>query len=139
MSFEFARNIQDKAVNPAAFALPAAASASTHSTVIDFGLEAFKPENLELELSIPALSTVIVPDTKTVTGIIETSTDPAFGSVDQVLLSQVSTGAGGTGVAAFLERVRLPSNCARYVRFTVTFGALTTDGSAIKATGTVRF
>lgn len=139
MAFEFARNVQDKAVNPVPFALPSAASSSTNSTAIDIGAGNYQPENIELELSVPALSTTIVPDTRTVTYIIETSTDPAFGSIDQTLLSQVSTGAGAAGVGAFLERVRIPSNCARYVRFKVTFGASTTTGAAVSATGTARF
>lgn len=136
---EFARNIQDSAVNPVAFALPAAASTSTNSTGIDFGAGVAKHLGVELELSVPALTTTIVPDTRTVTYIIETSTDSAFGSIDQTLLSQVSTGAGGAGVGAFLERVRLPSNCARYVRAKVTFGASTTTGAAVSATFTARF
>lgn len=133
------RNIQDKAVNPVAFALPAAASTSTNSTAIDFGTDVTKPEELELELSVPALSTTIVPDTRTVTYIIETSTTSNFAAIDQTLMSEVQTGASSAGVGAFLKRVRLPSNCARYVRFKITFGASTTTGAAVSATGTVRF
>jgi hypothetical protein len=137
--YAFSRNIQDAAVNPAAFALPAAAGASTNSAEIDFGPDALKPENVELELSVPALTTVIVPDTKTVTYIVETSTTSNFAAIDQTLLSEVQTGAAAAGVGAFLKRVRLPSDCARYVRFKVTFGAGTTTGAAVNATGTVRF
>jgi hypothetical protein len=135
----FARKIQDAAVNPAPFALPAAAGASTSSAAIDFGPDAVKPENLELELSVPALSTVIVPNTKTVTYIIETSATENFAAIDQTLMAEVQAGAGGAGVGAFLKRVRLPSNCARYVRFKVTLGADTTTAAAVSATGTVRF
>lgn len=142
MANEFARNSQDKAVNPAPFALPASASSSTQSTAIDLQTAAgnnFRPENLELELSVPALSATIVPDTRTVTYIIETSTTSAFSAIDQTLLSVVQTGAGGAGVAAFNERVRIPSNCAQYVRFKITFGASTTTGAAVNATGVVLF
>lgn len=142
MSNEFARNVQDKAVNPAAFALPSSASSSTNSTAIDLGTAAgnnFRPEAVELELSVPALSTTIVPDTRTVTYIVESSTTSNFAAIDQTLMSETATGAGGAGVGAFLKRVRLPSNCARYVRFKVTFGASTTTGAAVNATGTVRF
>lgn len=139
MAHEFARNIQDASVNPVAFALPAAASTSANSTTIDLGADAVKPENLELELSVPALSTVIVPDTRTVTYIIESCAATNFSTIDQTLMSEVATGAGGAGVGAFLKRVRLPSNCARYVRFKITFGASTTTGAAVSATGTVRF
>lgn len=142
MAFEFSRNVQDKAVNPAAFALPSSASSSTTSAGIDLGTAAgnnFRPEGIELELSVPALNATIVPDTRTVTYIIESSTTSNFAAIDQTLLSEVQTGASSAGVGAFLKRVRLPSNCARYVRFKVTFGASTTTGAAVNATGTVRF
>jgi hypothetical protein len=139
MSFETSRNLQDLSVSPVAFALPASASTSTNSTTIDFGAGGFKAEEIELELSVPALSTTIVPDTRTVTYIIETCAATNFSTIDQTLLSEVATGAASGGVAAFLKRVRLPSNCARYVRFKITFGASTTTGAAVNATGTVRF
>jgi hypothetical protein len=139
MAFEHARNVQDAKVNPAAFALPSAASSSTSSTGIDLGAEIYKRGDVELELSVPALTTVIVPDTRTVNYIIEVSTTSNFAAIAQTLMNEVQTGAGGAGVGAFLKRVRLPSNCPRYVRFTVTFGASTTSGAAVSATGTVRF
>jgi len=139
MANELSRNIQDVLVNPVAFALPSAASTSTNSTSIDFGTDVHKTETLELELSVPALSTTIVPDTRTVTYLIESSTTSNFSAVDQTLFTETKTGAGGAGVAALLRRVRLPSDCARYVRFKVTFGASTTTGAAVNATGTVRF
>lgn len=139
MANEFARNIQDAALEPAVFALPAAASASTQSAVVDLGADTYKPERVELQLSIPALSTTIAPDTKTVTLIIETSATSVFTAVDSTILSNVLTGAGGAGIAAANYRVRLPSNCARYVRGRVAFGANTTDGSALNGTFAVLF
>lgn len=140
MNNENARNIQDVALNPAAFALPAAASTSTTSAVIDFGADVFKPENVELDLAIPALNTTIAPDTRTVTAIIETSTTSNFAAIDATIFSKILTGAGSAGIAAQSAlRCRLPSNCARYVRAKVTFGASTTDGSAVSATLTPRF
>lgn len=139
MANEFARNIQDILVSPVAFALPAAASTSANSTSIDFGADTLKIGAIELELSVPALSTTIVPDTRTVTYLIESSTTSIFTAVDQTLFTETKTGAGAAGVAALLRRVRLPSDCARYVRFKITFGASTTTGAAVNATGTVRF
>lgn len=140
MANEFARNQQDASLNPVTFALPAAASTSTTSAVIDFGLDTVKPSNLELDLAIPALSTTIAPDTRTVTAIIETSTTSNFAAVDATIFSRILTGAGGAGIAAQTGlRCRLPSNCARYVRAKITFGASTTDGSAVSATFTPRF
>ncbi len=133
------RNIQDALLNPAAFALPSSASSSTNSTAVDLGTGNHKPEAIELELSVPALSSTIVPDTRTVTYIIESSSAANFATIDQTLMAEVQTGASGAGVSAFLKRVRLPSNCARYVRFRVQFGASTTTGAAVSATPTVRF
>lgn len=140
MSNELARNIQDASLNPAAFALPAAASSSTTSAVIDLGTDSFKPSNIELDLAIPALSTTIAPDTRTVTAIIETSTTSVFTAVDTTIFSRILTGASSAGIGAQTGlRCRLPSNCAQYVRAKVTFGASTTDGSALSATLTARF
>lgn len=140
MANEFARNIQDASLNPATFTLPAAASTSTTSAVIDFGTDVFKTGMVELDLAIPALSTTIAPDTRTVTAIIETSTTSVFTAVDATIFSKILTGAGGTGIAAQTGlRCRIPSNCARYVRAKITFGASTTDGSAVSATFTPRF
>lgn len=139
MANEFARNIQDASVNPVAFALPNAASTSTNSTAIDLGAAVYRNENYELELAIPALSTTIAPDTRTVTLIVETSTASNFATIVRQILNVVLTGAGGVGIPASVYRCRIPSDCERYVRFKVTFGASTTDGSALNATGTVRF
>lgn len=139
MAFENSRNVQDVLINPVAFALPAAASTSTNSTGIDFGADVHKSADIELELSVPALSTTIVPDTRTVNYIVETSTTSNFAAIDQTILNDQVAGAGGAGVAAYINRVRLPSDCARYVRFKITFGASTTTGAAVSATGTVRF
>jgi hypothetical protein len=134
------RSIQDVSLNPAAFALPASASTSTTSAVIDFGADSFRPESIELDLAIPALSTTIAPDTRTVTAIIETSTTSVFTAVDTTIFSKILTGAGAAGIAAQTAlKCRLPSNCARYVRAKITFGASTTDGSAVSATLTPRF
>jgi hypothetical protein len=136
----FARNIQDASLNPATFALPASASTSTTSAVIDLGTDVYKTERLELDLLIPALSTTIAPDTRTVTAIIETSTTSVFTAVDATIFSKILTGAGGAGIGIQNSlRCRVPSNCAQYVRAKVTFGASTTDGSAVSATFTPRF
>lgn len=140
MANEFARNIQDASLNPAAFALPASASTSTTSAVIDLGTDTYDNETFELDLAIPALNATIAPDTRTVTAIIETSTTSNFAAIDATIFSKILTGAGGVGIAAQTGlRCRAPSNCARYVRAKVTFGASTTDGSAVSATFSIRF
>lgn len=140
MANELARNIQDASLNPAAFALPAAASSATHSAILDIGGDTYDIERLELDIALPALTTTIVPDGDTVTVSIETSTSSSFASVDCTIFSRILTGAGGAGIPAQAGlRARLPSNSARYVRATVTFGASTTTGAAVSATFTLRF
>lgn len=138
MANEYARNIQDAALNPVAFALPNAASSSTTSAAVDFGTDTVKPETIELDLAVPALSDTILPNTKTATVLYESSTTSNFVAVARQLASITLTGAGA-GSTAMSLRTRLPSNCERYVRGKVTLGANTTDGSAVNATLTLRF
>ena len=114
MANEFARNIQDALINPVAFALPASASTSTNSTTIDFGADTFKPENLELELSVPALSDTIVPSTRTVTYIIETCTATNFSTIDQTLYSETFTGFADPRIDSN-EQVRMSGSPIRAV------------------------
>jgi len=130
----YGRSSQDLALAIAAFALPNAASGVTQSVGLDFATDDYKPANVELELSIPALSTTIAPDTRTVTVTFETSTASNFGTVAREIYRKVLTGAGGAGIPASTHLARLPSDCERYVRAKVTFGASTTDGSAVSGT-----
>lgn len=138
MANEFARNIQDASINPAAFALNNGAG-STQSDVIDLGADTYKPDSIELQFSVPALNATMVPDSKTVNYIIETSTTSAFSAVAQTILNDQVAGASSAGVAAYSARVRIPSNSARYVRAKVTLGATTGDASSISGTLTARF
>lgn len=133
------RNVKD-ANFVKTFALPASASSSTTSAILDLGASVtYMPEEIEVSLSIPALSTTIAPDTRTVTLIVEVSTSSSLASVAQTVLSEVLTGAGGVGIAATEKRIRLPAGCPRYIRAKVTFGASTTDGSALSATFALLF
>lgn len=137
MPNEFARNIQDASINPAAFAL-GTASASVTSAAIDLGADVFKTANLELELSIPAHTTAIIPDASTVQSILETSTTSNFAAIVGTY-SETATGAGAAGIPLTITRFRLPSNCPRYVRFKVTRGAGGLTAAGLNGTGTVRF
>jgi hypothetical protein len=139
MANEFALNLQDASLNPVPFALPNAAAGTVTSAVIDLGVDVFKPKEVELDLAIPALSTVIAPDTKTFALIIETSTTANFAAIANTIANKVLTGAGGAGIPAQSVRSRLPSNCERYVRGKVVSGANTTDASALNAALTARF
>jgi hypothetical protein len=137
MANEFCRNVVDANLDDQ-FALPASASSSTNSASIDLGADTYKGENYEVSLTVGALSDTIVPSTRTVSYLIESSTSSAFSTVDRTIYSETFTGAG-SGVPAKDIRVRLPSDCARYLRGKVTFGASTTTGAAVAATIALRF
>lgn len=126
------RNLKD-ATYIKTFALNNGAG-STQSAVIDLGADGYKPETIEAELIVPALNATMAPDTRTVTYIIETSTTSNFAAVDTTIQTSGAAGAGGAGIAATTKRVRLPSNCARYIRGKVTMGSTTGDASSITAT-----
>lgn len=133
MANEFARNIQD-ATYVATAALPSTASTFTAPTPFDLGADVYKTEAFEVSVSVPALSATIVPNASTVTYSIETSASSGFGTIVQTLSTDTFTASGGTGVAAFSRRVRVPADCARYLRAKVAFGASTTTGAALSAT-----
>lgn len=92
------------------------------STVTDgFDLETSSGEflaNVELDLSVPALTATEVADTQTITYIVEHSAAADFGSVTTLMTLQTVTGS--TGVAALNRRIRLPSTVQRYVRVKAT-------------------
>jgi hypothetical protein len=52
--------------------------------------------------------------------------------------TKVITGAGGVGAAATELQISLPTECERYVRAKVTFGASTTTGAAVSAEFSLR-
>lgn len=132
MKAAFSRSFKDAALTQTK-ALPAAASTSTVSDGLDTGLRtsrASAPQTLDAVLTLPALTTVVVPDTRTVTLVIEGSNASNFGTFE-TLRTVTLTGAGGVGLPAGGEvRVSLSQDCPRYLRGKVTFGASTTDGSA---------
>jgi hypothetical protein len=142
MANEFARNIQDASLNPATFALPTtiASAGSKTSAAVDLGADTVKPENVEVELSVPALSDTIAPagSTAGVTYSIESSTTSTFAAVARTIVSKNLVGTG-SGVAATLLRTRVPSDCERYIRARVLLGTTCTDASALAGTLTLRF
>jgi hypothetical protein len=140
MANEFARNIQDASLNPATFTLPSALSLSTTSAVIDLGADTVKPEALEIELSVPALTSTMNPSAATggVTYIIESSTTSAFSAVSRTIVSKNIAGSTSATPLTAL-RTRVPSDCERYVRGKITFAATTADASTLAATVTARF
>jgi len=119
-------------------ALPNAAETTKAGTPLDLGAltaRGARLERCELLLTAPALATAILPDTKTMTYSIESAIDAAF--TNPITLAGgclVQTGAGGAGAASSTFRLKLPSNCAEFVRAKAVSGAATTDASALSMT-----
>lgn len=94
---------------------------ATQITGFDLGHEAAKLgrclADVELLIEMPALTTTELPDTNTYIMSIETDDNAGFSSA-KILHANVQqqTGAGGAGAAALSTRVRLPTDCERYVR-----------------------
>ncbi len=139
MANEFARNVQDATLNPATFTLPTTASTSASSAAIDLGTDTVKPENFEIELSVPVLTSVMNPAAATagVTYIIEASSTSTFVATRGIYTKNVAGSSGNT--AALVARCRAPSDCERYVRGKVTFGGTTADASTLVGTVSLRF
>jgi hypothetical protein len=104
-------------------ALPAAAG-SVNSDGHDLGAGSIRTvQDAELELLIesPALTTTELPDTETLTYKVQHDTASDFSGaatlMDAVL---VQTGAGAAGAVAANARVKLPSDCNRYIRVVAT-------------------
>lgn len=142
MANEFARNRQDASLNPATFALPTTllAAGSKQSAAIDLGVDTYKGETVEVELSIPALNSTIAPAGATggVTYAIESGTTSTFTTASRIIGS-ITIAGSGSGVAATVLRARVPSDCERYVRARVTLATTCTDASAVAGTLTIRF
>ncbi len=132
-------NVQDSQLS-ASLTLPNAASTTvTQATGFDTGETtalAVQPGNMELLLTAPALTTTMLPDTRTMSYDIIAADNAAL-STNLTVLSTgiiVQTGAGGAGAAGTTARYRLPSVCQRYVGFRIRSGASTTDSSTLSAT-----
>jgi len=126
-------------------ALPNGASTTVTSAVIDLDAivatgKSLRQANVEVGVSIPGLTTTMLPDTRTLTLDIETSDDPAFGSGVEVIRTLVITGAGGVGNAnPTLLQTRIEPNGTRYVRAKAVSGASTTDMSTLKMHMALKF
>lgn len=121
-------------------ALPSAASGSTSTDPIDLRHDRHFLAEVEFVLTAPALTTTMLPDTRTCTYKIEMDNDAAFGSPTTLFASVIlQTGAGGAGAATAEYRFRVPAEVERYIRATATLGASTTDSSAVSMVLDPRF
>jgi hypothetical protein len=91
-------------------------------------------ETVNLQVLAPALSSTILPDTRTMTYVVADSADNSSFTAIGTLASQVQTGASSAGAAAATYTFKLPPNTRRYVRLQITSGGSTTDASAKTAT-----
>ncbi len=122
MSNEFARNQEDANLTKTK-ALPAA-GATAFTDVWDLGAGAYKLENMEVELSIPATSAHTAGDF--VATLVHGATSSPTTSLGMALTQASGTGGG----AATSARCRLPSNTLQYVRVS-TVSSSGSDGSSV--------
>lgn len=123
-------------------AMPAAHSTTVYTDGIDLEVSAngLHLADCELEISAPALTTTMLPDTKTMTYKVQMDNDSAFGSATDLFPSAiVQTGASGAGAAAATKRYRLPTDVERYIRLAATSGADVTDSSAVSMAARLLF
>jgi len=99
-------------------ALPASAS-TVNGTALDLGTaltqNGARLEACELLLTAPALLTAALPDTVTAKYSLECSAVANFATTTPISTTCL-TQTGNTGAAAQTFRMKLPSDCLRYVR-----------------------
>ena len=118
-------------------ALPNNASTTVNGTAIDLGIASGQNSSrlapCELLLSAPALTTTMLPSTKTMTYSLQCDEDSAFGSPRTLVASCITqTGTASSGAAAAAYRMKLPSDCERYIRAVAVSGDSVTDSSSKK-------
>ena len=119
--------------------LPSSASSTVNSSSIDLGdsvsgIPFATTETVNLQVLAPALTTTMLPDTRTMSYVIADSADNSSFTAIGTLATQVQTGASSSGASAATYTFKLPPNTRRYVRLQITSGASTTDSSTKTAT-----
>lgn len=134
MANEFARNIQDTDFIVTR-ALPTADGTVT-SADLDLGADIYKGENFELEVTIPSLTSTLLPAASTLT--MTAHGGSAAVPTARLNFVQITTGTGST-IAEQKIRFRLPSNCPRYVNVKFVAAGGTGNMSGVSATAKVLF
>lgn len=128
MANEFGRNIQDAAFTTSK-AWPAA-SATNVSDSFDLGTTYRKPEEIEVEMDLPAVAAHTTVNNNTIT-LHDSADNSSFAAVDPAI-STTQAGVASTGSVAKVVRFRLPPNTRRYIAFSQTAGATDTQtGSSV--------
>jgi len=127
------RNLKDLSTTKT-IALPNGASGSVTTADIDLGSTQGNggtdfPEETEVLITVPALTTTMLPDTRTLT--IQLQNGAAATPTTAFLDAIVIAGAGGVGYAGGTFRRRVQSNALRYLNAKFTTGASTTDMSTL--------
>lgn len=130
MAHEFARNIRD-AKFQVVTALPAQGT-NNNSASMNLGADAFKPEDFELEIDVPATPSLV--DGQTLTFLVQDSADDSSFATISGATQFVRTGAGGAGATAIRFRFRLPSNVRQYVRINQAASATAGNNTAVSTT-----
>lgn len=118
-------------------ALPAAASGNTITNPINVynTPQGHFLAGCELEVSAPALTTTMLPDTRTATyDLLHSDEVNVDGTIKGPVVLQagfiLQTGAGGAGAAAVTKKIRPQTSIKKFVALRCTLGASTTDSSA---------
>jgi len=121
-------------------ALPATDGA-VNTDAIDLGAPSARADlvaGCELLVEAPALTTTELPDADTMTYKVEMDTTSAFSSATTLADSLIlQTGAGGAGAAAASARLKLPTDCERYIRVVATGAGGIGDASGKSVTASL--
>jgi hypothetical protein len=130
MPNEFSRNIQDADLTKAR--LLTAADGNVQSPDLDLGTNSkgFFPENTEVEVLIPALTSTQLASADTITILLQGGSTAT--PTTSLGLSAVLTGTG-SAIPQTSFRFRLPSPAPRYVNAKFTTAGTTGDMSAVSA------
>lgn len=97
-------------------ALPAA-GASNNSATFDLGAGGFVPEQIEVEISIPAMSAHSDNTKNVIITVQDSANDSSYASLDSPAITVTRPGVASTGTSAEVIRFRLPAGVRRYIQF----------------------
>ncbi len=126
MAHEFSRGIRD-AFWQVTQALPNQ-NTNNSSGSMDLKTDAFKPEDFEVEIDIPA--TPSLANGQTLTFLVQDSADnSSFASISGA--TQFVLTGGASGAAAQKFHFRVPSNARQYIRVNTAASATAGDSTAV--------
>ena len=116
----------------------AAAASAVYTDAFDLGAGAFKPEEFELEIVVPAMPNN-TDSTKTALITVQDSADNiTFTNLAPLVQVQIA-GVASTGSSAVTSRIRLPSGVRQYVRVSLAIPSGGGDNTAVAVTASLLF